>query len=157
MTAPNLPQPGWKSTRTRWLARGVILAVLLWNLSAALPFIAYPEAYAGAFELSGTVGAVLTRSIGVLFLMWVIPYLPAVLDPVRYRVCLAVILVQQGIGLTAESWMALTLPAGHASLRATGLRFIAFDAAGLVLLTAAWWLTRPAARDGARDRSAAES
>lgn len=89
--------------------------------------------------------------------MWVIPYLPAVLDPVRYRVCLAVILVQQGIGLVAESWMALTLPAGHASLRATGLRFIAFDAAGLVLLTAAWRLTRPAARDGAKDRSAAES
>lgn len=134
-----------------------MLAVLLWNLSAALPFILTPEAYAGAFELSGTVGAVLTRSIGVLFVMWVIPYFPVLRDPERYRVCLTVILVQQFVGLAAETWMAVTLPAGHATLLATGRRFITFDAAGMVLLLAAWMLTHHGAPDAARDKSAADA
>lgn len=128
-----------------WIARGAILAVLLWNLSAALPFVAKPQIYAGAFELSGTVGAVITRSIGVLFLMWLIPYIPAIHQPVHCRACLGVIIVQQLIGLGSEVWMALTLPAGHSALLATGLRFIAFDAAGLLLLCGAWLLTRRAA------------
>lgn len=122
-----------------------MLAVLLWNLSAALPFIAKPGIYAWAFELSGTVGAVITRSIGVLLLMWVIPYIPAIHQPVHCRACLGIIIVQQIIGLGGEIWMALTLPAGHPALLGTGLRFIAFDAAGLLLLCSAWLLTRHAA------------
>lgn len=147
MTAHNLPQPSRKSTRALWGARGAILAVLLWNLSAAIPFIVTPATYASAFELAGTVGAVLTRSIGILFLMWVVPYIPALLDPARYRVCLTVILVQQIIGLAGETWMALTLPPGHAVLLATGTRFIIFDGAGLLLLAAAWQLARRRAND----------
>lgn len=157
MTAPNLPQDSRKSTAARWGARGAVLAVLLWNLSAALPFILAPEAYASAFELSGTVGAVLTRSIGVLFVMWVIPYFPVLRDPERYRMFLMVIIIQQLIGLGAETWMAFTLPAGHAALLATGRRFIAFDAAGMVLLTVAWMLTHHAAPDVAKDKSAADA
>ncbi len=153
MTAPNLPQASRKSTAARWGARGAVLTVLLWNLSAALPFILAPATYAGAFELSGTVGAVLTRSIGVLFVMWIIPYFPALRDPERYRVCLTVILVQQLIGLIAETWMVLTLPPAHGALLATGKRFIAFDTAGLVLLAGAWSLTRPVPKKTAKDPS----
>ncbi len=152
MPAQNLPQHSRKSTHAVWIARAAILTVLLWNLSAALPFIARPEAYAGAFELSGAHGSVLTRSIGVLFFMWIVPYIPALYDPVRCRVCLAVMLIQQVIGLGAETWMALTLPAGHAGLLATGMRFIAFDAAGLLLLGSAWALTRAIAPDAVRGK-----
>ena len=49
----------------------------------------------------------------------------------------------QGIGLAGEAWMLATLPPGHDALRATGWRFVAFDAAGLVLLAAACaWVMR---------------
>ena len=153
MTAQNLPQASRKSTTARWGVRGAVLTVLLWNLSAALPFILAPEIYSGAFELSGIVGAVLTRSIGVLFIMWVIPYFPVLRDPERYRVCLVIILVQQLIGFTAETWMALTLPSGHGALLATGKRFFAFDAAGMVLLAGAWLLTRPVPKKTTKDQS----
>ena len=44
-------------------------------------------------------------------------------------------------GAAAESWILLSLPVGHAALAASIIRFIAFDAAGLVLMAAALaWL-----------------
>lgn len=138
--AQTLPHPETKSIRRAWLARALTLPVLLWNLSAALPFVLRPERYAGNFELSGDVGAALVRSIGLLFLMWNAPYVPALLDPARYRVCLAVIVAQQTLGLAGETWLALALPPGHPALLATGLRFITFDAAGWALLALAWGL-----------------
>lgn len=126
-----------------WAVRGLLLPVWLWNLSAAVPFVLTPERYTWSFEVSGAVGEVFVRSLGLLFLMWVVPYGPALLNPYRHRVCVGVAVIQQLIGLLGESWMALTLPPGHAILLATGRRFIAFDAAGLVLLVGAWLLTRP--------------
>lgn len=138
MLAEKLSHSTAKSSLTLWLVRGLILPVLLANLSAALPFVLYPQAYAWAFEVQGSVGEVIVRSIGLLFLMWVAPYAPALLRPARYRVCLIVILVQQSIGLLGETWMYRALPPGHPALRATGLRFIVFDAVGLVLLGAAY-------------------
>jgi len=51
-----------------------------------------------------------------------------------------VLLVQQAIGLAGETWMWLTLPAGHAALWTTGLRFIAFDGAGLAGMGVVFWL-----------------
>jgi len=124
------------------LARGAIAVVWLWNLSAAIPMTLWPARYAPGFELSGVVGATLTRSLGLLFLMWLVPYAPALFDPVRYRVCVGVIVAQQMIGLAGELWLLWSLPPGHAALRATAWRFIAFDAAGLVLLALAWRWSR---------------
>ena len=132
------PQP---STSQQWLARSIILLVLLSNLSAALPFLWQPARYAPAFELEGVVGKTLVRSIGLLFLMWIVPYLPAAWNPVEQRSCLLVILVQQMIGLVGESWLWWQLPPGHAALRATGTRFILFDAVGLLLLLIAWYVS----------------
>jgi len=51
-----------------------------------------------------------------------------------------VLLAQQAIGLAGETWMWITLPPGHATLWTTGLRFIAFDAAGLVAMGLAFRL-----------------
>jgi hypothetical protein len=117
--------------------------VLASNLSAAVPMVLWPDRYTGGFEVAGTPGLVLVRSIGLLFLMWVVPYVPAILHPQRYRICLMVILAQQCIGLLGESLMAVVLPAGHPALWATGTRYIIFDTAGLFLLGAAWYLSRP--------------
>ncbi len=139
MSRQKIAQPQAKSTAA-WIVRLLVGLVLAANLSAAVPFVLHPATYTPGFELTGAVGEMLVRSIGLLFVMWVVPYLPAIWNPARYRICLPVIVVQQLIGLTGELWMWQTLPTGHAALRATGQRFILFDAAGLVLLGVAWWL-----------------
>lgn len=129
---------GWPT----WAARIAVAAVCAWNLSAAVPFTLSPHRYIAGFEVSGPGGEALVRGLGILFLMWQVPFLPAIWHPRRHRVCLRVILAMQAVGLAGELWMMATLPSGHAALRATGTRFVAFDAAGLVLLAAAYALTR---------------
>jgi hypothetical protein len=108
--------------------------VLIWNLQAALAFILAPDAHAPGFEVSGVPGRVVVQGFGVLFLMWNVPYAAALVQPVRQIVPFGCAVVAQFIGLAGETWMLATLPPGHDALRATGLRFIAFDGAGLVLL-----------------------
>jgi hypothetical protein len=124
------------------LSRGLIGLVILWNLQVALVFLLWPERYITAFELQGTVGAAMLRGMGVLFVMWNIPYLVALWHPVRHRISLYETLAMQTIGLLGETAIYLGLPAIHFALRASVLRFIAFDAFGLVLLLIAVWITR---------------
>ena len=119
---------------TLWLARLALIVVFCFNVSCALAFVARPEAYAPGFEVSGAVGEILVRGIGILFLMWNVTYPLAIWHPWRYRWLFLIIIAQQAIGLTGETWMLLTLPPGHAPLAATGLRFIAFDGGGLVAM-----------------------
>jgi hypothetical protein len=126
--------------RERWLAWVVRVGVAVvcgWNLTAAIPFAVAPADYTASFEVAGAGGEALVRGVGILFLMWQVPFAPVILEPSRYRVCLICLLVMQAIGLAGESWMMIQLPAGHAALSATGWRFIAFDSAGLVILAAA--------------------
>jgi hypothetical protein len=123
-----------------WLARVVVGTVFFFNVTCALTFVAQPDRYAPGFEVSGVPGRVLVRGIGILFLMWNATYPPVLVRPDRNRTLFAVILVQQAIGLAGETWMWATLPAGHAALWTTGLRFIAFDGAGLVGMVLAFWL-----------------
>jgi hypothetical protein len=124
------------------LGRGLIGLVILWNLQAALVFLLWPERYITAFELQGTVGAAMLRGLGVLFVMWNVPYLVALWHPGRHRISLYEALAMQTIGLLGETIIYLTLPVIHLALRASVLRFIAFDALGLVLLAIAVWITR---------------
>ena len=126
-----------------WLARLLIAAVISWNLQAAFIFLANPDAYAPAFELSGIPGAAAVRGIAVLFVMWNVPYLVACWQPRRYRLSLWEALVMQALGVLGETFILLSLPAGHTLLADSILRFIAFDAAGLPALGAALLLTGP--------------
>jgi hypothetical protein len=123
-----------------WLARLVVGTVFFFNVACALAFVTQPDRYAPGFEVSGVPGRVLVRGIGILFLMWNATYPPVLVRPDRNRTLFAVIMVQQAIGLTGETWMWATLPAGHAALWTTGLRFIAFDGAGLVGMGTVFWL-----------------
>jgi hypothetical protein len=123
-----------------WLARGTLVLVLVWNLQAALAFIFTPDAHAPGFEVEGVPGQVVVRGFGILFLMWNVPYVAALVHPVRQIVSFACAVVAQLVGLVGETWMFFTLPPGHEMLRATGLRFIVFDGAGLVLLVVAFAL-----------------
>jgi hypothetical protein len=124
-----------------WFSRLLIGLVTAWNLQAAFAFIFSPDGFVRAYELSGIPGEAAIRGVGVLFLMWNVPYLFALKDPVRYRLALTLSLFMQLTGLIGETFIYFTLPAGHAVLASSILRFIAFDGAGLMLLGIAWGIS----------------
>lgn len=128
--------------RTRlWLARGLIGLVFAWNVQCALAFLVAPESYAAGFELSGAPGAAMVRGLGVLFLMWNVPYAVALWQPIRRRVSLYEAIAMQAIGLAGESWILMSLGSQHPIAATSVTRFIAFDGAGLLFLGVALWAT----------------
>jgi len=120
-----------------WLARLLIAVVLFFNLQSALLFLVQPGVYAPGFELKGAVGAGLVQGMGVLFLMWNVPYAVALSHPIRRRVSLVEAIAMQAIGLFGESFILLSLPGSHPALADTVGRFILFDGFGLGLLVIA--------------------
>lgn len=124
------------------LARLCIGLVFAWNVQCAGAFLIDPATYAAGFELSGAAGAAAVHGIGLLFLMWNVPYAVALWHPVRQRISLYEALAMQAIGLVGESLIWSSLPAAHAVARGSLVRFIAFDASGLLLLALAAVLTR---------------
>ncbi len=117
-----------------WFARVAFAAVFAVNVQCALSFALSPADFAGAYELSGVAGEAAVRGIGIAFLMWNATYPAFIVAPLRFRVLGWVVLAQQAIGLVGESLLLFGLPAGHDALAASVTRFIAFDAAGLVLM-----------------------
>jgi len=133
------PPAGTAARGPLWLARACIVLVLAVNLQCAVAFVAHPQAYAASFHLAGLEGATMVRSLGLLFLMWNVPYAVAAWHPWRHRVSLVEAVVMQAIGLVGEALMLQALPpVGYEALGATGERFVRFDAAGLLLLLLAW-------------------
>src|SRR5512136_214589 len=124
------------------LARLAIALVFLWNIQCAFAFLFWPGRFTAGFELSGTPGEAALRGVGVLFLMWNIPYAVALWHPMRYRISLYEACAMQALGLLGETLIWLSLQPGQAVLRASLLRFILFDSAGLALLLLAVGLTR---------------
>jgi hypothetical protein len=125
-----------------WLARLLIAVVVAWNLECALVFLLNPGAYAPGFELSGIPGEAAIRGFAILFVMWNIPYLVALWQPGRNRASLWEALAMQGFGVIGESLILFSIPPGYPFLHTSILRFIIFDAAGVVLLIGAVELTR---------------
>jgi len=123
-------------------ARVLIAIVIGWNLQCAIVFIANPAGYMGGFGLDGQAGAQMVRALGVLFVMWNVPYAFALASPVRYRISLIEAVVMQTIGLVGETLILLAGGPYTAVITATITRFIVFDGAGLVLLAVALWLVR---------------
>ncbi len=125
---------------TLWLARLILTTVFFFNVTCGLAFITHPSAYTPGFEVSGLPGQVLVRGIGILFLMWNVTYPLAIWRPWRYRWLFLLIIIQQLIGLSGETWMLLTLPPGHAPLFRTGYRFILFDGGGFAAMLVVYGL-----------------
>jgi hypothetical protein len=123
-----------------WIPRILIGVVTFFNLQCALAFILSPARYAPSFEVSGVPGTSLVSALGILFLMWNIPYLFALYHPHRHRTSLTQAVLMQATGLVGETILLIDTPATHMLLRQTALRFILFDASGLLLLSAAWLL-----------------
>jgi hypothetical protein len=124
-----------------WIGRALIGVVLGWNVECALAFLISPKDYAPAFGLAGVLGNATLRGIGILFLMWNIPYLVALLQPRRHRLSLYEAVAMQAIGFSGESLLFLSLPADYAAMRALIARFMFFDGAGLVILLLSVWVT----------------
>ena len=124
-----------------WIARILIGSVFLINVQCALLFIWAPGDYSYSFELSGAPGAAAVRAIGVLFLMWNVPYAFALFNPVKYRNSLVEAMIMQAIGLVGESLILSMLPAQYAIARLSITRFIIFDGAGLLALLLAAWIS----------------
>jgi hypothetical protein len=140
-----MEERGWRI----WSARGLVGLVIFFNVQCALAFLIAPLSYAAGFELAGAVGAGMVRGMGILFLMWNVPYLVAVSHPVRRRVSLYEAVAMQAIGFLGESLLLATFPAGYPLIRETVSRFILFDGAGLALLILAVAITRKYAGDSA--------
>lgn len=123
-----------------WLIRILIGIVLAWNVQAGIVFILSPASFVHAYGLSGIPGEAAVRGFGILFLMWNVPYLYAVIDPLRFRLGLVFALWMQSIGLLGESYIYFTLPLAEYVLRSSILRFVLFDSAGLAILLLAFLL-----------------
>jgi hypothetical protein len=120
------------------LARLCIGLVFFFNVECAILFLVSPQFYAPSFELAGAAGEGMLRGMGILFLMWNVPYAVALWKPVHFKVSLIEAMVMQVIGAAGETLLLVTLPGFHPVLRASVTRFIVFDAGGVVLLAAAW-------------------
>jgi hypothetical protein len=128
------------------LVRGLIAIVLGWNLQCALVFILNPAGHMGGFGLEGLAGAQMVRAMGLLFVMWNVPYAFALADPVRNRVSLIEAVVMQTIGLAGEMLILLLGGPYPPVIEATLMRFILFDGVGLALLVITLWLVRGQAK-----------
>ena len=134
------------------LARLAIALVVLWNIQCAFAFLFWPDHFTAGFELSGAPGEAAVRGVGLLFLMWNIPYAVALIHPLRYRISLYEATAMQGIGLLGETLILMSLPPVHNILHASLMRFIAFDGAGFVLLLLAIWFVSRATLPGSSNR-----
>ena len=134
-----MTQPGSKRV---WIARALVALVFIVNVQCALQFILWPGAYTAAYQVEGSSAEAMVRTVGICFLMWNATYPPVIARPDRYRVLFGVVLAQQTIGLVGESLLLASLQPGLEVLSSSIVRFIAFDAAGLVLLAIAFFLSR---------------
>ena len=126
-----------------WVARVLVAIVFVVNVQCALQFILWPGAYVAAYQVEGASAEVMVRTVGICFLMWNATYPPVIARPDRFRVLFGVVLAQQTIGLIGESMLLASLAPGLEVLASSIVRFVAFDAAGLVLLAIAFFLSRP--------------
>ena len=120
--------------RTENLARLLIALVLISNLYAALGFFFSPQTFTAAYELVGASGEAAVAGFGLLFIMWQVPYLVALINPLKHKLSLVEALAMQGLGVIGETFILLRIPANHTILRSGISRFVIFDLAGLVFL-----------------------
>ena len=125
------------------IARVLVAVVFASNILCVLQFIVTPEAHTAAYQLQGPSAVAIVQSFGICFLMWNATYPPVIAQPAKYRVLFTVVIAQQVIGLVGESILLASLGPGLTTLAGSIVRFIVFDAAGLVLLAIAFVLTRP--------------
>ena len=124
------------------VARVFIGIVLFFNVQCALVFIGMPGSYIQSFNLQGASGILLVQALGILFLMWNVPYVVALIDPQKHRLSLVEAIIMQAIGLIGETSLLILSPASVGNLRNSLIRFILFDSLGLLCLFLGAWASR---------------
>jgi hypothetical protein len=119
---------------TVWIARGLIGLVFFFNIQCSVLFLANPQGYAPGFELTGDAGSAMIRGLGLLFIMWNIPYTVALWHPDRHFLSLIESTLMQATGFVGETLLLLNLPAGHPVIQVSVQRFIWFDGGGFFAL-----------------------
>lgn len=116
------------------LPRFLILVVTAWNLLCAIQFVLFAQDYAPSFDLLPDVtGRAVIQSIGILFIMWNIPYVFAFLHPSKWFIALISAVLMQFTGLIGEIWIKSQLL--HSQKMVSSIqRFIMFDAIGVIML-----------------------
>lgn len=136
------PSPVKHASAAVWFTRVAFTLVFIINVQCALSFVFAPGSYAASYELSGVAGNAAVQGIGIAFLMWNTTYPAFIASPTRFTALGWVIIAQQAIGLVGESFLLASLPAGHDLLASSVMRFIAFDAGGLVVMLVALLVLR---------------
>ncbi len=95
-----------KSNVLIWVSRTLICAVTFSNLLAAFQFMLRPNIYAPGFELQGESGTAAIQGMGLLFLMWNVPYIVALLHPFKHSISLIEAVAMQTIGVVGEECIA---------------------------------------------------
>ena len=118
---------------------GLVLGI---NLQCAISFFIVPQRFVPAYELVGIPGEAAVRGFGVLFLMWNIPYLFALIQPIKHRTSLIEAIVMQAIGVLGETFILFDIPPTYETLIASIQRFIIFDTVGFICLVSVAFLLR---------------
>jgi hypothetical protein len=139
MMKNNLPIESRNDPTVIWIIRLLIALVFASNIYCAIQFVVNPSGYTQQFDLVGEAGIVVIRSLGILFIMWNVPYAIAIYQPYRYSVALISALLMQLIGFMGETWIYFSIQ-NLVNTRSSILRFMIFDFAGLLLLLVAFAL-----------------
>ena len=127
-------------TVCEWICRICSTIVFIVNIHCAISFIVDPGPYAWNFGLRGDSGHFAVRGLGIAFLMWNATYPVFIALPNRFKVVGGIVLAQQLIGLIGESLLLPYLPHASFLFAASIMRFIEFDAFGLLIMTIAFVL-----------------
>ena len=135
----NLPIENINDRTIIWIIRLLIALVFASNILCAIQFFVNPSGYIQQFDQIGEAGIVVIRSLGILFLMWNVPYAIAIYQPYQYSVALISALLMQLIGFVGETWIYFSIQ-NLVNTRSSILKFMIFDFAGLLLLLVAFAL-----------------
>lgn len=121
--------------KIRIFASVLIGIVFIINIQAGIDFYFNPEKYTAAYELSGIPGDISVAGVGLLFLMWNVPYAFALWNPVKNRISLVQSTIMQLLGVIGETALLFRFSAQDFPYLASSIkRFVYFDSAGLILL-----------------------
>lgn len=127
-----------KPNKFRLFATILVGIVFLINIQAGFDFFINPQKYTAAFELAGTPGEISVAGVGLLFIMWNVPYVFACINPVKYSISLLQTIIMQLLGVTGETILYLRIPdQSHHLLKESIMRFMIFDFVGFILLVMA--------------------
>jgi hypothetical protein len=111
-------------------------------MSCAISFIIDPSQGTMGYELSGVGAIAAIRGMGVIMLMWNVSYIPLIYRPSRFRCLFVVVIIQQLIAVVGDIYVVLFDAPSASILRSSVMQFLAFDIAGIIALTIAYFLSR---------------